>query len=96
MKSGGRKYEDILQKISTMDSVENTGVTMAEKIQKRLEQGKQEFEVSVQAVLDALMKMSALDLSLGDNSRLITKVSGELFEVAGKIQEIAVVASQST
>lgn len=96
MKSGGRKYEDILQKISTMDSVENTGVTMAEKIQKRLEQGKQEFEVSVQAVLDALMKMGALDLSLGDNSRLITKVSGELFEVAGKIQEIAVVASQST
>lgn len=96
MKSGGRKYEDILQKISTMDSVENTGVATAEDIQKRLEKGKQEFEVSVQSVLDALMKMSALDLSLGDNSKLITKVSGELSEVAGQIQEIAAVASQST
>lgn len=96
MKSGSRKYEDILQKISTMTPVGNTGVATAEHIQKRLEQGKQEFETSVQSILDTLMKMSALDLALGDNSRLVAQVSGRLSEAAEGIQEIATVASKST
>ncbi|WP_158024909.1 hypothetical protein [Roseburia sp. 499] len=54
-----------------------------------MEQGKKEFETSVQSVLDALMKMSALDLALGDNSKLVTRVSGELSRVAegfGRLQ----------
>lgn len=96
MKNGGRKYEDILQKISTMTPVTNAGVPEAEHIQKRLEQGKQEFENSVQSILDTLMKMSALDLSLGDNSRLATQVSGRLSEAAEGIREIAVAARKST
>ncbi len=96
MMNGTKKYEEIIRNISSMTSVANDGVPEAEMIQKRLVQGKQEFELAVQAVLDALMKMSALDLSLGDNSKLVTSVSGELFEAAEKIQEIAVVASHST
>lgn len=94
--NGTKKYEEIIKNISSMTPVANDRIPEAEMIQKRLVQGKQEFELAVQAVLDALMKMSALDLSLGDNSKLVTSVSGELFEAAEKIQEIAVVASHST
>lgn len=96
MMNGTKKYEEIIKNISSMTPVVNGRVPEAEMIQKRLAQGKQEFELAVQAVLDALMKMSTLDLSLGDNSKLVTRVSGELSEAAEKIQEIAVVASHST
>lgn len=96
MMNGTKKYEEIIKNISSMTPVVNGRVPEAEKIQKRLAQGKQEFELAVQAILDALMKMSALDLSLDDNSKLVTRVSGELSQAAEKIQEIAVVASHST
>ena len=90
------KYEIILKEISTMNPLTTSGVPVADDIQKRLNQGKKEFETAVQTVFDALMKMSALDLSLGENSRLISQVSGKLFEAAEEIREVAVTASEST
>lgn len=79
-----------------MNPLTTSGVPVADDIQKRLNQGKKEFETAVQTVFDALMKMSALDLSLGENSRLISQVSGKLFEAAEEIREVAVTASEST
>lgn len=96
MMSGGRKYEEVLKNISTMTPIECSGVPAAEDIQKRLEEGKKEFVASVQSVLDALMKMSALDLELGDSAKMAVNVSSRLSDAAGRIQEIASIASEST
>lgn len=96
MRKNTKKYESILRDISTMKPMSASGIPEADNIQKRLAQGRGEFEVAVQSVLDALMKMSALDLSLGENSKLATQASGKLFEAAEEIQSIVSAASEST
>lgn len=94
--NGRKKYEDILKNISTMVPIKDSSVPAAEDIQKRLGQGKKEFEISLQSVLDALMEMSALDLALSDNSKYITQASSKLSEVAAEIQDIVSVVSHGT
>lgn len=88
MKSS-RKYEAALKSISTMRPVKDNSIETAVNIQNRLVQGKQEFEAVVQNVLNALMKMSALDLALGDNSEILSEISESLFRAATDIQGAA-------
>lgn len=93
MKSS-RKYEAALKSISTMCPVRDSEIVTAVDIQNRLVQGKHGFETIVQNVLNALMKMSALDLALGDNSAILSEISESLFQAATDIQGAASTTTQ--
>lgn len=89
-----RKYEAALKSISTMSPVKDSEIATAVDIQNRLVLGKHEFESIVQNVLNALMKMSALDLALGDNSQILSEISESLFLAATDIQGAASTTTQ--
>lgn len=89
------KYTKSLRNLSEMGPVGDTGAGEVIKIQNRLEQGRVDFVKVIEKVMDALIKMSALDLTLGNSSKDMIRISNSLFEVAKFIQEAAMTTSES-
>ena len=81
-----KRHRLILQELGRMEPVTNNGDIEALQIQERLNQGRREFEQILKGIQGALTKVSALDLSVEDNVKLLTKISQELFVTASDIQ----------
>src|SRR5690348_5618935 len=89
------RYAKSIKELSNMQPVKNQRMKDVIQIQGRLLNGKKDFEQIVQMVLDALIKMSALDLALGKNSKEMIAISERLFEVADRIQEASHISTKS-
>lgn len=86
----------ILQELGMMTPVTDHGGPEAVQIQERLYQGRQEFEKILKEVQESLTKISALDLSVEDNVRILTEISQELFHTAEEIQAAADTTKENT
>lgn len=90
-----RRWEKTLHELGSMMPISAAGDVEAVRIQRRLQQGKKEFQSAVEKVLNAVIKMSALDLTLGEDAGKLREISGQLHEVAKEIGEIAQVTSRN-
>ena len=91
-----KRHRLILQELGRMEPVTNNGDIEALQIQERLNQGRREFEQILKGIQGALTKVSALDLSVEDNVKLLTKISQELFVTASDIQAEVYVTKENT
>ncbi|MEG1945822.1 MAG: methyl-accepting chemotaxis protein [Lachnospiraceae bacterium] len=95
MWSGTGKYSAILRDLGTMTPLKSNQV-QAVSIQHRLNVGNKEFEQNLQTILDALMEISALDLSLTNNSKILDTSGKELADTAENIESAMATTSEST
>lgn len=93
---GNKKHKLILQELGRMTPIGDKNDPEAIQIQKRLADGRQEFEQMLVANLGALSKMSALDLSLENGAGILTQSSQDLFATATDIQEAASITKENT
>ena len=83
------KEKKILYHIGRMVPMEGTQEPEAARIQKRLNDGRAEFNQLVQGVFSSVMKISALDLSLHNCMDRITDISGSVNNVTGKVVDVS-------
>ena len=86
------KEKKILYNIGRMLPLEGTREEEALQIQKRLKDGRTEFNQLVQRVFGSVMKISALDLSLHDCMERVSDISS----VVRSVTERVVSASHKT
>lgn len=91
----GNKHKKILSDISTMNPISPASESQAATIQGRLANGNKEFQKIIQNVLNALMKLSALDLSLEGNHKVLQSVSSVIVGTVNNISEAAATTSKS-
>lgn len=89
------RYDKILKDISEMTVSQDNQYAEAIAIQNRLSEGRKSFEKAVPGVLSSVMKMSAIDLVLGDNVQKLNAISTEMDSVAGNIGQTSQTTSQS-
>lgn len=94
--NGNKKHRLVLENLSTMTPIEDKKEDSAIEIQKRLTEGRQEFEQMIKGIQDALTKMSSLDLTLEDNAGTLEKISQELFTASSDIKEAISVTKENT
>ena len=91
-----KTHKLILEELGMMVPITNNGDTAAVQIQERLYHGRQEFEKILKEIQESLTKMSALDLSVEDNVKVLVKISQELFHTAKEIQSAVDTTKENT
>ncbi len=81
------KYAKMLSKLSKMEPVGGKAGSAEQEMQQRLYTGRENFNTVVNDVFSSVMKISALDLIMKDNSNKVEEISSTVKEVAGTIAD---------
>lgn len=82
-------YKKILRDLSDMKPLSSSGPADVVAIHKRLQEGKARFQEAMGKVLDAVIKMSALDLALEEHADKLDAASARLFDMAESIRGVS-------
>lgn len=94
---GKKEDKKIIEAIRDMESIQGlSGDEELKKIHYRLSNGKNQFENAASKTLNSVMKVSALDLTLGYCAEKMETISDDLHDASGKIAETATVTADIT
>lgn len=91
-----KKYTKVIHDLGTMTPITEDKFTEAVQIQKRLMDGRSELQGAISSVMEAVVKVSALDLELGEDAGKMEKISAQLFQAAEDIHNISITTKQNT
>ena len=84
-----KKYAMMIQDLSRMHPVKEPKFKEITRIQERLEKGRMDLQETVGKVLDAVIRISTLDLALGADAEKLETISGHLTVSGDNLREIA-------
>lgn len=94
---GKREDKKLIEAIRDMESIQEMGGDEElKKIHYRLSNGREQFENAASKTMSSVMRVSALDLTLGYCAEQMESISDDLHEASEKIAETATVTADIT